>query len=336
MSRHLLILCLLFLTACAADGGFRAGSTLRSLDNDAFGHTDDQYTSGLAISYVPVPVESFEETSLPLGTGVLLDGLWPFEQEDQHFAIYSISHRLFTPTDLAATEVVQGDLPYSALLYGTLVAGSQSRDSLNALSLSLGIAGPLAFGEELQSLTHELIDSADPQGWDNQIENEPLLNFGLDMRRRFTSFGNRDGFGGDLLGGVSASLGNLQTQASLATTLRLGYGVPTNFHMQAPFLAEESLGLRAYDEHSGPWSIYGYAGFGGMALANAIYLDGNTFRDSHSVSHDHLIARGSAGLAMRYKKLLLTLSFESASVPWDREDGLDRENYGRIGISWDF
>ncbi len=330
------ILPLVLLASCATDGGFNAGSTLRSLDNDAFGHTDDQYTSGLAISYVSQPSASFEDTSLPESIGELLEERWLFDDEDQRFVIYSLSHRSFTPTDLTATALIENDLPYSSSLYGTVVVGSQNRDSLNALSLSVGVVGPLAFGEELQSATHELIDSKEPQGWDNQLENEPLLNIGVDARRRLATFGERDGFGGDLLGGVSASLGNLQTQASVATTLRAGYGVPSNFHMQTPFLTEVSLGLRAYDKRDGRWSAYGFAGVGATVLANAIYLDGNTFRDSHSVSHDHFVARGSVGLALRYRRILLALSLEAASIPWDQAEGLDFENYGRIGLSWDF
>lgn len=336
MSNLIKILALAILTSCATDGGFSAGSTLRSVDNDAFGHSDDQYTSGLAISYVPKPVASFEQTSLPDAVGSWLEDRWFFNDEDQRFVIYSLSHRLFTPTDLSAKQLVKDDIPYSALLYGTAVVGSQSRDSLNALSLSVGVVGPLAYGEEVQSAMHGLIDSAEPEGWDNQLENELLVNVGFDSRRRLASFGARGGFGGDFLGSVSGTLGNLQTQATVATTFRAGYGVPTNFHMQTPFLTEESLGLRAYDEVEHKWSAYGFVGVGVSALANAIYLDGNTFRDSHSVSHDHIVSRGSFGLALRYSKLLLTFSIEAATVPWNQADGRDYEQYGRIGLSWDF
>lgn len=329
-------LLLLALASCTTDGGFSAGSTLRSLDNDTFQRSDDQYTSGLAFSYVSELTEDFAGAPIPEPIALLAEDSLLFPAGRQHFAIYSISHRIFTPTDLEATAVVEEDLPYSASLYGTTVIGSQSHNQLNALSFSFGVVGPWALGKELQSAYHEVIHSEDPAGWDNQLENEPLLNFGLDSRRRLLSFGDSDGFGGDVLGGLSASLGNLQTQSSAATSVRLGLGVPSNFHMQGPFLAEESLGLRSHDRVGTDWSVYGFGGLAATWLMHAIYLDGNTFEDSHEVSYDHFVARASFGLAVRYKKFLLAYSTETATVPWDHPDGLDYENYGRIAVSWDF
>ena len=61
------------------------------------------------------------------------------------------------------------------------------------------------------------------------------------------------------MGGISLAVGNLQTHASVAATVRLGLALPTNFRMQAPFLSEESLGLRPFDE-AAPRSIYAFAG----------------------------------------------------------------------------
>ena len=325
------------LAACVAPNDtLRAGSVLRSIDNDVFDRSDDQYTSGVSFSYLSQPKASFAESPLPKSVAGFLDARWPFPEQAQRFVIYSLSHRSFTPTDLDARAVVADDLPYSALLYGTATVGSQGADSLNALSVSLGVVGPLALGEEIQTTVHDWIGSSEPRGWDNQLENEPLVNVGVDHRRRMLRMGRSEGLGGDLLGGVSASVGNLQTQASLASTVRLGYRVPANFHMQAPFLADESLGLRAYRRSAKRRSFYAFAGFAATALANAIYLDGNTFRDSHSVDHDNYVLRASFGLSARYGPTLATIAYERATLPWDHPDGLDDESYLRFGISWDF
>ena len=42
-----------------------AGTSFRSLDNDAFTHSDDQYTHGLTFSYLSPYLESFEDGLLP-------------------------------------------------------------------------------------------------------------------------------------------------------------------------------------------------------------------------------------------------------------------------------
>lgn len=326
----------LVVSSCGSPGGLSAGSTLRTFDNDSPQRSDDQYTSGLSFSYVSDDLESFEASPLTDSVGRWLDRSFDLDDHDQPFVIFSASQRIFTPTDLDARHPVEGDLPYSASLYGTVVAGTQDRDRLDAISLTAGLVGPLALGEQTQKAIHRWIGSAEPRGWEHQLETEPLVNFGYDHRRRLTSFGNRAGFGGDLLGGVSASLGNLQSQVSIGTTVRYGFRTPTNFHMPTHFLAEESLGLRAYDEPEGDGSWYLYAGAVATALGNAIYLDGNTFRGSHSVDHEDHILRSSVGLATRYRRLLVTISLESNTIPWNHPDGLDHERYARIGVSWDF
>jgi len=326
----------LFVSCTATGGTLAAGSILRSVDNDLFAKSDDQYSSGLSISYVGPPEQTFSDTALPSWIGGFLDDHWPGTAEDERFVIYSISQRLFTPTDLEATEVVEDDLPYSALFYATATAGTQSADELDAASLSLGVVGPLALGEEVQSSVHKLTGSDDPKGWDNQLENEPLLNVGFEHRQRLMRFGQSSGIGGDLLAGLSASAGNLETQATLASTVRLGWRVPSNFQMQSEFLAEDSLGLRPWSPTPEKPFFYAFAGFAGTLLANAIYLDGNTFADSHSVEHDPYVLRGSLGLAWQYGRLLVSTVYERATLPWDQPEGLDHEDYLRFGISWDF
>lgn len=326
----------LLLSACAVDGGLSAGSTLRNVDNDVLDKTDDQYTSGISLSYVSETLEQFEDGPLPGSFGRWLDERWPFVEQQQRFVIWSVAQRLFTPTDLAATEVVEGDLPYSGLLYGTLTTGSQSRDRLDAFSLTAGVVGPLALGKEVQTAVHRAIGSEIPQGWDNQLDNEPLVNVGYDQRRRLLRVGSPHGFGADLLTGLSASAGNLQTQLSLGATVRAGLRVPSNFHMQAPFLTEEALGLRAYDVCACTWAAYLFGGVGATALANAIYLDGNTFSDSASVDHDSYILRGTFGGALRYEQVLLSIAMETATIPWEQPDGLDRETFARFSLSFDF
>jgi lipid A 3-O-deacylase len=325
------------LVACAATGdSLSAGSVFRSIDNDSAADSDDQYTSGLSLSYVSRHAPSFADAPLVDGVAQALDRHWPFGPEDQRFVIYSLSHRIFTPTDLSAREPVEGDLPYSALLYATATVGSQGEDTLTAASLSLGLAGPAALGEPVQSTIHRWIGAEDPQGWDEQLDHEPLLNVGLEHRRRLYDLGSAGGFGADLLGALSGSVGNLQTQATVASTARVGLRIPKNFHMQTNFLAEESLGLRAREPLAGTRSIYAYAGFAATALANAIYLDGNTFSDSHSVEHDGYVLRGSVGVAAQLGRVLVSVAYERASLPWDHPDGFETESFLRFGLSLDF
>ncbi len=106
--------------------------------------------------------------------------------------------------------------------------------------------------------------------------------------------------------------------------------------MQAPFLTDKLHGLREYEQLEKRHSAYAFAGFAATALANAVYLGGHTFGDSHSVSHDNYVLRASASVAATRGSILTTLTYEQATLPWDHPDRLDEESYVRLGVSRDF
>ena len=318
------------------DGGsIGAGTSFRSLDNDAFTHSDDQYTHGLTFSYLSPYLESFEDGPLPDGLGHVFDGLSLFADKPQRFVSHSFSQRLFTPGDLLDPNLIENDIPYSALLYLTMSVSAQDEDSLDSLSFDAGWTGPLALGEESQKFFHDLLDSKEPLGWDNQIENEPLIGVRWEHRERLARFGRGRGFNGDLLANTAVAVGNIQTRATLGATARAGLRVPDNFHIPAPFLADETIGLRPYTKKRPGFSLYGFASVSAEAIANAIYLDGNTFRDSHSVDYDRLVGRGSIGLVANVGALFVTVSLEKATIPYDNPRNESSESYGRIGLTWD-
>src|SRR5690554_7549577 len=89
---------------------------------------------------------------------------------------YSVSHRIFTPSDTETTELVEGDIPYSGMLFGTVTAGAQSEKGMHAISMHMGVAGPAAMGRQVQNSVHKVIGSDHVNGWDNQIENEVIIN----------------------------------------------------------------------------------------------------------------------------------------------------------------
>ncbi|GAM62259.1 hypothetical protein JCM19232_5223 [Vibrio ishigakensis] len=59
----------------------------------------------------------------------------------------------------------------------SLLLYSIASTEINSYSLMLGTTGPNSYAEEGQKFVHSIIKSDDPQGWDNQIENQVVLNF---------------------------------------------------------------------------------------------------------------------------------------------------------------
>lgn len=334
--RWLAPLLLVFLASCVSGASLGAGSVLRSLDNDSVAASDDAYTHGLNLTWVGPSTERFAKGPVPSAVGAWVDARLFGDDLPVRTVSYSVSQRLFTPSDLSRSEFVEGDQPYAGLLYGSAIFTAQDEHRLIAYTFNAGVVGPSAGGEGTQSWVHDVIGARDPMGWDTQIPDEPLLGLGAERRTRLARFDLGSRLSADVLGGGFAALGNLQTMAALSGAVRLGIHLPDNFHMPAPFLWDESVGMRATTPCTSCWSSYLYAGGALAGIAHTVHHDGPLFRDGPSVDRDRFEARGSIGVATRYRGLLVTVSYELATVPYDDPDGSDLEQFGRLAFSWDF
>jgi hypothetical protein len=306
-----------------------------SFDNDTFAHTDDNYTSGLQIGWLSGDLRDYGESRLP---SFITGGLrrLPLVNRDlrQRFLSQSLSHRMFTPVDTSVSTPITNDVPYSALLFGTLTAGAQDATRLDAFSFTAGLVGPLAGGEWLQKTVHKLIGSDEPRGWDNQLRDEPLLNVAYEHRRRLTTFGRRTGWGGDVVGQTGASAGNLLTSATLGLGLRVGWGVPDDFWIPPQFFGDEAIGSQSLRAAETKFSVWFFALVNGALLGNAIFWDGNTFHDGPSVDYDHWIGQVYAGIRVRYRRIGASFGLTATTVPWTNPENRKSQLYGRLSVSY--
>jgi len=93
----------------------------------------------------------------------------------------------------------------------------------------------------------------------------------------------------------SGALGNVDTHAAGAALLRLGYALPRSFDTQSGDRRLLLPGAAAGPAE--PSSVYVFAGLEGRLVLQNIFLDGNTFRSSHSVSKEELVGVPSLGVA---------------------------------------
>ncbi len=91
----------------------------------------------------------------------------------------SLAQRLYTPKNIKDSAVQFNDRPFAATLELDYFINSINTYSGIELSgwISLGIIGPAAGGEQLQSRIHDCIESPDPNGWDYQVANDIILNY---------------------------------------------------------------------------------------------------------------------------------------------------------------
>jgi hypothetical protein len=263
--------------------------------NDMFGGSDAHFTHGTRISalspdgFVPDIIERAGE-ALPL-----------FPDDGNLRVTYSLGQDIFTPSDISEHALIEDDRPYAGWTYLGVGLVSENGDRLDNLELNVGMIGPASLAEKMQTEYHRLIDIQLPEGWDNQLHNEPGVVLYYERKWRnilkaeLTELPVFDNLGVDLTPHLGGALGNVFTYAAAGLTLRLGEDLPDDYG--APRL-RPALPGSDYFRPDDSFGWYFFAGAEGRLVARNIFLDGNTFRDSHSVDKIPTVLDMQAGLAV--------------------------------------
>jgi len=89
-----------------------------------------------------------------------------------------------------------------------------------------------------------------------------------------------------------------------------------------------SLGSRP----KGDFSAYAFFTADGRFVAHNIFLDGNTFRDSHSVDKKHWVADLTVGVALIYGRFTLAYTNALRTKEFDGQDRASR--FGSVSASF--
>jgi len=275
------------------------------VDNDLFGgkRQDQGYTNGAALSFVsPNLVDFTGDPCLPrLARWVNrhIERLQPggFDQQNMVFAV---GQGLYTPSDPTRSDRVLDDRPYAAVLLASFGYNARNDAHLRTTQLQVGVVGPAALGEQVQNAVHKIIDSTQFQGWDHQLRNEPVFALVHERMRRWpgdASF-DSDGWGMDAITHWGGAVGNLATHGTVGAEVRVGYRVPDDFGTSPVRPAGENTApTRGGVRHAG-WAMHVFASLEGRLVLRDITLDGNTFRDSHSVDKRMLVGDAGYGFAV--------------------------------------
>ena len=287
------------------------------LENDLFAGTDRHYTNGVLMSALSPQDETL---GLPPDWWRVLPG---HKAAAKRRIGMHLGQSMFTPDPITVAAPLPNDRPYAAWLHGGISLVSESRRELRQLSLDLGVVGPVAMGEEAQSFVHDVIGSDEPQGWDNQLGNEPTLTLSYDHRWQnvLQLRPEAGGLGIDMMPHVSAALGNALTYAGAGATFRFGDDLPNDFGPLS--IRPGSMGSALYRPQGG-FSWYLFAGAEARAVARNIFLDGNSFQDSPSVSKKPLVGDLTLGASVAYDSVRLTYSYVMRSKEFDGQGAVDK------------
>jgi len=173
--------------------------------------TDRNYTQGLKL-------EIYYTKHTPVNfSGKLL--LKISDSADNLYG-WGLTQNLYTPNDITTKSIQYGERPYAGTLYGSHILISSDREKRQKLttSLSLGVIGRYSFAGQLQKWVHGLIHYQKPQGWDNQIKSDIIINYYvLYERLLFNPTPNLE-----IIGGIHSNFGTLYNNAGLGVQFRGG------------------------------------------------------------------------------------------------------------------
>ncbi len=312
-----------------ADETKNTGGTFSiQIENDLFGGDSDRnYTNGVRATWLSA------EGDVPVWVSEPASHVPFFESDGKLRVLFGLGQNLYTPTDITVRNLQPNDRPYAGWLYGSVGLVSDNGHILDNLQLDIGVVGPAAMGSQVQEFVHDLIDTRDPSGWDNQIDNEPGLVLFYERKwRSLYEFGTfLPGYGVDATPHAGAALGNVFTYGAAGLTLRFGKNLPADY---GPPRIRPSLPGSSFFISDGSFGWYLFAGIEGRAIARNIFLDGNTFGGSHSVEKNPLVGDLQIGAAVSWDQWRLSYTQVYRTREFDTQSNDDI--FGSVSLSYRF
>jgi lipid A 3-O-deacylase len=250
--------------------GQNRGALSFHLENDIFAGTDRYYTHGLKLTWIsPDKMTSRSD---------------PFSRSA--FSV-SFGQNIYTPYEIERKDLIEDDRPYAGITYFTLAFHQKREQDMDTFEFLLGIVGPSSLAAEMQRFIHSLYRGTQPRGWRHQLKDETVFNFIFDKKWRIFRSGSVKKIGCDLIGHFGGSLGTMMTAAAAGWQFRFGSNLPEDFGTfllrpggESGVFFNEQANQRTGAERTG---VHGFIYFVGHAVYRNIFLDGNTFQESHRV-----------------------------------------------------
>ncbi len=293
-----------------------------SLENDIFADEDNNYTNGVRLSYLS------PEDKIPYWLDKTANLIPIIDTSGNKRYGFEIGQNIFTPDDISLLNPPASDQPYAGWLYASSTLISDNDDTLDTFQLTLGIVGPSSLADETQDAVHRWISYQRPQGWDNQLKDEPGIILSYNRKYRNVFEMSPFGMGFDVTPSAGFNLGNIYTNADVGLMGRFGQDLPSDY---GPPLISPSISGSQFFVPNRDFGWYLFGGVGGRAVARNIFLDGSTFQDSASVDKEIFVGEAQMGLALTfgdtrvsYTHVLRTRQFETQQNP---------DEYGAITVS---
>jgi len=189
-------------------------------DNDFFTATDLYYTQGYQLELITPWLRKNPVNKL----------FFKLNNSDTRYGL-AFENLGYIPTKISVKEIQQGDRPYAATMAfkSFQVATDTITNSRLSSSFVVGVIGPAALGNEIQTGIHKWIGDEPPMGWHNQIKNDLILDYEIAYEKQLLRLKNIVAVNLD----TKLHLGTFNTNASLGLNGSVGL-------INAPFTSYKS------------------------------------------------------------------------------------------------
>ncbi len=290
-----------------------------SNDNDSLANADGDYSAGMELTWTQASRASVDERATLPRWLKHVSKRTPFGHAgvDRFGSRIVLGQKIYTPRDLRKTELIEDDRPYAGWTYLNLSLHARKQDRLDSIILSVGIIGPASFADEVQENVHEFFGAVRVRGWKNQLKNEFALNLSY-LRDRIVWQKDSDSeYEMELVSLSRIDIGNVDTSASCGLRWRGGRNLESDFDSDSD---ESSHRIEGIEPKHGSHSKFRFSHLlemRGIVVARNIFLDGNTFKESHSVEKKNALVEISWGIDYGNRKKRASMRYTYRSKEFD-------------------
>lgn len=311
-----------------------------ALQNDFLFDSDNQFTGGGSIHMHSGIFDRLAEVHGTPAFGKVLAGLvLPHRAELSYREGWLIGHSEQTPAHITADRLIKNDFPYVGLTaWGNIYTAFNNRN-LYSVELLLGWVGPLAGGEQVQSTIHSVIGGTEPEGWDNQLDNEPVVNLYYTFQHKLWRRQHVD-----LAASATGALGNYSTYGQIGMIARLGQ-LPQGF-ASLPDPLGRGIDYYAIQTPQDRGYFYVTLAIRGTAFAYSMERQGNLLRtdndwtENNTLDMNRVVGQFIGGLhyvrphwGLHFNVWMTTNTVDPDDLADDSEA---RNNFAEIRFVWRF
>ncbi len=303
--------------------GTERGTLSMLFENDIFYNTDRDYTNGVELSYTSAAQDT------PDFLVHMAHWLPLFSSTGTVRASYAAGQSIYTPSDLSAVNPPLTQRPYAGFLYGGLGLSDDTGSRLDQINLQVGVIGPSSLASDTQRFVHKIIHDREPMGWSTQLRGEPGIVLTYSRNLKLIPRQSFFGLSVDLEPHYGAAVGNVYDYANVGAMARIGFNIPDDY---GPLRIEPSLPGSGFFQSTGLIGGYLFAGADGRAIARNLFLDGNTWEASRSVSKKALVGDLEIGAAITFNFMQVTFTHVIRTKEYKTQTTPDQ--FGAVNLSF--